>query len=186
MSIYNYTKQQNCKLSDERYTPRYAVLPILKYIPKGSIVWCPFDTQNSEYVIALKEAGFEVEYSHIFTGQDFFTYEPKYWDIIVSNPPFRRKRQVFERCLNFGKPFALLMSNLWLNDKAPNQVFKGKDLELLIFDCRVHYNELNQVPFGSSYYCYNFLPKQIILEDIKVDKKSQSRMYKDLNFLTKC
>lgn len=183
MSIYN--TKQNYKLSDEKYTPRYAVLPILKYIPHGSVVWYPFDTQNSEYVIALKEAGFEVEFSHIFTGQDFFTYEPKHWDIIISNPPFRGKKQVFERCLNFGKPFALLMSNLWLNDRAPNQVFKGNDLELLIFDCRVHYNELNQVPFGSSYFCYNFLPKQIILEDIKVDKNSQSRMYKDLNSLMK-
>lgn len=97
--------------SNERYTPRYAVVPIIKYLPKDKIIWCPFDTANSEFVIALREVGFKVEYSHIVTGQNFFEYKPKQWDIIVSNPPFSGKKQIFERCLSFGKPFALLMSN---------------------------------------------------------------------------
>lgn len=185
MEQLDYSKFPKAKISDEKYTPAYAVLPIIEYIPKDSIVWCPFDTDNSEYVIALKEAGFQVVCSHIFTGQDFFHYEPDYWDVIVSNPPFSGKRQIFERCLQFGKPFALLMSNLWLNDRAPNQLFKGKDLQLMIFDCRVHYNEFNRVSFGSSYFCYNFLPKQIILKDIKVDKNAKSRMFKDIEILIK-
>lgn len=38
--------------SDEQYTPRYAVLPIIKYLPRGKTVWCPFDTEHSEFVIA--------------------------------------------------------------------------------------------------------------------------------------
>ena len=33
--------------NDECYTPDYGVKPILKYIPKGAIVWCPFDTIDS-------------------------------------------------------------------------------------------------------------------------------------------
>lgn len=36
--------------NDEAYTPAYAVTPILKYIPKSSVVWCPFDTLESEFV----------------------------------------------------------------------------------------------------------------------------------------
>ena len=32
--------------NDECYTPHYAVKPILKYIPKDAIVWCPFDTER--------------------------------------------------------------------------------------------------------------------------------------------
>ena len=36
--------------NDECYTPAYGVRPILKYIPKNAIVWCPFDTENSEFV----------------------------------------------------------------------------------------------------------------------------------------
>ena len=35
--------------NDECYTPDYGVKPILKYIPKGAIVWCPFDTIDSEF-----------------------------------------------------------------------------------------------------------------------------------------
>lgn len=30
--------------NDEFYTPRYAVEPIIKYVKKGSIVWCPLFT----------------------------------------------------------------------------------------------------------------------------------------------
>ena len=117
--MFDYAKYLHSNHSDEKYTPRYAVLPIIKYLPKNVTVWCPFDTEHSEFVIALREHGYKVEYSHIFTGQDFYLYEPERWDIIVSNPPFSNKARVFERCLSFGKPFALLMSNFWLNDTAP-------------------------------------------------------------------
>ena len=95
---------------DEYYTPQYAVLPIIKYLPKDAVVWCPFDTPNSEFVLALQEHGFKVEYSHIITGQDFYKYEPEHWDIILSNPPFTGKAEIFKRCLSFNKPFALLMA----------------------------------------------------------------------------
>lgn len=33
--------------NDEFYTPIYAVTPIMKYIPEGSKIWCPFDTEES-------------------------------------------------------------------------------------------------------------------------------------------
>ena len=36
--------------NDECYTPDYGVKPILKYIPEDAIVWCPFDTHESEFV----------------------------------------------------------------------------------------------------------------------------------------
>lgn len=123
--------------NDECYTPKYAVEPIIKYLPKDKIIWCPFDTEDSEFVKTLKEYGYNVIYSHINLGQDFYLYEPLKWDIIVSNPPFTGKRHIFERCLSFNKPFALLMSNTWLNDSAPKQLFKEKDLQLLMFEQRV-------------------------------------------------
>jgi len=66
--------------------------------------------------------------------------------------------------LSFNKPFALIMSNTWLNDSAPKQVFKEKDLQLLMFEQRIKYNENNKITFSSSYYCYDFLPKQIVME----------------------
>lgn len=88
--------------------------PIVKYIPKNKTVWCPFDTEHSEFVLAMRDAGIRVVHSHILTGEDFFAYEPEKWDIIVGNPPFNIKQKVVERCLALGKPFALLLSNLWI------------------------------------------------------------------------
>lgn len=159
--------------NDECITLDYAVEPIIKYIHKDWVVWCPFDTENSEFVKQLEQNGNKVIYTHISNGQDFYTYEPdEYWDCIVSNPPFTNKRKIFERALSFNKPFALIMSNTWLNDSAPKQLFKNKDLQLLMFDKRMKFMNKgkiqNKITFSSSYYCWNFLPKQIIMEELDI------------------
>ena len=162
--------------NDECYTPEYAVKPILKYIPKGAIVWCPFDTEESEFVKQISKTN-KVISSHIFNGEDFYAYEPKeHWDIIVSNPPFTGKRKIFERALSFNKPFALIMTNTWLNDSAPKQLFMEKDLQILAFDKRMKFilqdgKPSDKITFSSSYFCWNFLPKQIIMENLEMSKK---------------
>lgn len=120
----------------------------------------------------IRKAGHKVIATHIDNGQDFYTYEPnEHWDCIVSNPPFTNKRLIFERALSFNKPFALIMSNTWLNDSAPKQLFKDKDLQLLMFDKRMKFMNngevQNKITFSSSYYCWNFLPKQIIMGELK-------------------
>jgi len=158
--------------NDECYTPAYGVKPILKYIPKGATVWCPFDKPESEFVKQISAQN-KVVYSHLDSGQDFFEYEPDQWDVIVSNPPFTNKRKFFERALEFEKPFALIMTNTWLNDAAPKQLFAKKDLQLLMFDKRMKFimangADNNKITFSSSYYCWNFLPKQIIMENLIV------------------
>lgn len=158
--------------NDECYTPEYAVKPILKYIPKDWVVWCPFDTEESNFCKLIRANGNVVTSSHISDGKDFYTFEPsEHWDCIISNPPFTGKREIFERALSFGKPFALLMTMTWLNDSAPKQLFKDKDLQLLMFDKRVCYCcngvTLKSPTFSSGYYCYNFLPKQIIMEELE-------------------
>ena len=150
--------------NDEKYTPAYAITPLLKYLDKRQIIWCPFDTEDSQYVKVLKQNGFTVINSHISEGKDFFEYEPENWNILISNPPFTNKRKIFERALSFNKPFALLMTNTWLNDSAPKQLFKDKDLQLLMFEQRIQFDDQNKITFSSSYYCWNLLPKQIIME----------------------
>ena len=164
--------------NDECYTPDYGVKPILKYIQEGAIVWCPFDTEESEFVKQISKQN-KVEYSHISTGHNFFDYEPDKWDIIISNPPFTNKRKYFERALSFNKPFALIMTNTWLNDSAPKQLFKDKDLQLLMFDKRMKFispdgRDNDKITFSSSYYCYDILPKQIIMEELDVPPKKVS------------
>lgn len=62
------------------------------------------------------------------------------------------------------------MSNTWLNDAAPKQLFKEKDLQLLMFQERMKFKNNgaidNKITFSSSYFCWNFLPKQIIMESL--------------------
>lgn len=65
------------------------------------------------------------------------------------------------------------MSNTWLNDSAPKKLFKDKELQLLMFEERMKFVNSdgkvigNSPTFSSSYYCYNFLPEQIIMDSLK-------------------
>lgn len=167
-----YSKGNN----DECMTPDYGVTPIIKYLPRRKKIWCPFDTEDSEFVKQLRAEGFEVVNSHIDYGQDFYTYEPEDWDIIVSNPPFTNKRKIFERALSFNKPFALLMSLTWLNDSAPKQLFAKKQLQLLMFEERMKFLNngvvQSKITFSSGYYCYNLLPHDIVMEKLMIPKQT--------------
>ena len=111
--------------NDECYTPEYGVLPILQYIPENAVVWCPFDTADSNFVKLISITN-KVIFSHIDNNQDFYQYEPEeHWDIIISNSPFSNKKQIFESALYFNKSFALLMTVAWLNDLVPVIIFAG-------------------------------------------------------------
>ena len=67
-----YLTAKQTKASDECYTPKYAVLPILEFINKKWVIWCPFDTKDSEFVKVLKKNGNKVIYSHLNDGKDFY------------------------------------------------------------------------------------------------------------------
>lgn len=162
-----YSKGHN----DECLTPDYGAEPIIKYIPKDAVVWCPFDKENSEFVKQIRANGNKVIATHIDNGQDFYTYEPdEHWDVIVSNPPFTNKRKIFERAMSFGKPFALIAPNTWWNDSAPYHLFKDKNLQILSFNKRMKFlnNGIvqNKITFMSAYWCCDFLPKSIIFEEL--------------------
>ena len=163
--------------NDENFTPAYGVEPILKYIPPGAVVWCPFDTIESEYVKQISKTN-KVIKSHIKDDYgDFFKCQPRKWDIIISNPPFKGKRQFFERALSFNKPFALLMTNAWLNDAYSKKVFieAGRQMQLLMFDKRIKFTNPdgrpnNKITFSSSYFCSDFLPGDLITEILTINE----------------
>lgn len=158
--------------NDECYTPRYGVEPILEFLEpyKEKIIWCPFDDENSEFVKVFKEYGYNVVYSHIKYGQNFYNYEPEEWDVIISNPPFTNKAEIFKRALSFDKPFALLMTIVWLNDGTPANVFKDKELQILSFNERMQFKnreQNNKINFLSAYFCYKFLPKNFLFRSFR-------------------
>lgn len=153
--------------NDECYTPRYGVEPLLEFmLPfKDKIIWCPFDTEESEFVKVFSEYGYKVVYSHIKYGQDYYKYEPEQWDVMISNPPFTNKAEIFRRALSFQKPFALLMNIVWLNDATPANVFSDKELQILSFNERMTFknrNDNKKINFLSAYFCWNFLPKNFL------------------------
>lgn len=153
--------------NDERYTPPILVKPILKYIKSQSTIWCPFDTEKSEFVILLKEAGHKVIYSHIDLGQDFFEYEPdEKYDYIISNPPFSKKLKVLDRLYKLNKPFAMLLNLECLNYQIIGEFFLDKPLQLLIVDKKVSFDG-NTASFNTSYFCKDILPKDLIFEHLE-------------------
>ena len=119
---------------DEQYTPAKTVELILPYIQhlKDKIIWLPFDRDDSQFVKVLTANGFKVVYSHIDYGQDFFNYEPEKWDVIISNPPYTNKRAYWERCLAFGKPFALLLPINILSDSVINVSLRERERETVV------------------------------------------------------
>lgn len=61
----------------------------------------------------LRHHGFCVLETDLAYGElamNFLTQEPDFdFDAIITNPPFSLKRKFYERCVEYGKPFALLI-----------------------------------------------------------------------------
>lgn len=164
---------KSSRTADERYTPHYAVEPIIKYLPKNSIIWLPFDKEWSAFHQVLKHAGFLTICSHIDNGQDFFNYEPFNYDVIVSNPPYSLKSEVLERVYQLRKPFFLLLPLPALQRKGIRRYYE-KGLQILSFDERIHYHNpqsmdktINSTPFASVYFVGGgLLPKDLVIESL--------------------
>ena len=150
---------------DEYYTPPILVEAILPYVPKSSVVWCPFDTNDSEFVRVLGRKCFII-HSHIWTGHDFFKMDVPECDYIISNPPFTRKLEVLERLYEIGKPFAMVLGLPILNYQEVGEFFLDKGLQLLIVDKKVSFDG-NTSSFNSSFFCNKMLPRDIIFTHLE-------------------
>ena len=181
------------KKKDEAYTPYYASNPIIKYINPNLVVWCPFDQEWSSYVRLLRENGNRVIASHLDNGLNFFNYEPEYYDIIITNPPFSCKDEVIARLYELNKPFAILLPLNSLQGVNRYENFKN-GIQLLAFDQRIdfhdplHMDRPNKgTPFASAYFCRDVLPNDLILEHLeKYDKSLYIEMVKLVQYKEMC
>ena len=164
-----------CNRNDECYTPKYAVKPILEYIEPKSIIWCPFDTKDSEYVKVLSKEGHTVIKSHLDDGNDFFNYFPKeHIEYIISNPPYSIKYEVFKRLFELSIPFAMLVGVVGLFESQKRfELFRDNPFEIMYFNRRISFwmeNNMERLkgspPFSSVYICQQFLPKQRMFKTI--------------------
>lgn len=153
---------------DDYMTPKYAWENIKHFIPKDKVIWEAFmgDCKSGEY---LTELGFNVIHEPI----DFF--ENNKGDIIVTNPPFSKVKEIMKRLLVIDKPFILILPSSKINTSYFRE-WKDKHLQIIIPRKRIHFNKLvdgkqpekqkNACNFDCFYYCYKMdLPNDIIWLD---------------------
>jgi len=148
---------------DDYMTPKYAWENIKQFIPKDKIIWEAFmgDGKSGKY---LQELSFNV----IHNDNDFF--ESNEGDIIVSNPPFSKSKEILVRLKELNKPFILIMPTAKLCTSYIRENFKDTEspLQIIIPRKRIQFikngNELNnKCNFDCFYYCYKMdLPRDII------------------------
>ena len=173
-------KQGNVNPNDEFYTPNYAIEPILKYLTPKSRIWCPFDTEQSNFVKLLRNENHKVYCTHIQNGEDFFSVADKMatpkaqLDYIISNPPYSLKYEVFKKLFELEVPFAMLVGVVGIFESQKRfTMFKNNDFEIMYFDKRISYFKsyddqkpsLNP-PFSSVFLCSNVLENVIVFENV--------------------
>ena len=151
---------------DDYMTPKYAWENIKDYIPKDKVIWEAFygDGKSGEY---LTELGFNV----IHNDNDFF--ESNEGDIIVSNPPFSKSKDIINRLKLLDKPFIIIMpcSKIYTSYFRDNFKDSKDPIQIIIPRKRIQFlkngNELlNKCNFDCFYYCYKLnLPRDIIWLD---------------------
>jgi len=161
----NFSTTLQPKKHDDYMTPKYSWDNIKHLIPTDKVIWEPF-YGNGQSGNDLRELGFEVIHEHI----DFF--ENDLGDIIVSNPPFSKSKEVLTRLKQLDKPFILILPTQKLNTCYMRDLFMDK-LQIIIPRKRIQFLKLidgqpvegykNQCSFDCYYYCYKMnFPKDIV------------------------
>jgi len=141
---------------DDYMTPSYAWENIKDYIPKNKIIWEAFygDGESGKDLQAL---GFNVIHEKI----DFFKHNKG--DIIISNPPFSKSKDIMNRLYDLDKPFILILPSSKINTSYFRK-WKDKHIQIIIPRRRIHFKKLidgqpiegwsNRCNFDCFYYCY--------------------------------
>lgn len=152
----------NDKDSDNYRTNKNEWERIVDFIPKNKKIWCPFYCDGSQKT-HFKELGFDVMHE----DKDFFSYTPEY-DLLIDNPPFSKKKEIFKKLKAIDKPFILILPSPMLSYKYFQEYFKD-DIQIIIPSKRINFCHLNSdnknytPPFASFYFCYKMnLERDII------------------------
>lgn len=156
------------KKHDDYMTPAYAWNNVKKYIPKNKVIWEAFYGDGASGTI-LENLGYNVIHEPI----DFF--EENRGDIIVSNPPFSKSKEILTRLKELNKPFMLIMPSNKINTQYFRKLFADTEnpIQIIIPQKRIHFKKLvngkpingwrNQCNFDCFYYCWKMnLPRDIV------------------------
>jgi hypothetical protein len=158
---------------DACQTPAYAIDPLLPYLSRDWTIWEPAAGENN-LVEALYDTGYntdQVVVSDILEGQNFFEFAPKYWDCLITNPPYSIKYQWLERCYQLGKPFALLVPVEILGAKTAQILLKQYGFEMMLLNKRVDFKMPNKgwdssAQFPVLWLCWQILPNKVMFGEI--------------------
>ena len=135
---------------DDYETPKSAWENIVNYIPRDKVIWEAFycsGTSGSH----LQDLGFNVIHEDI----DFFKEDRG--EIIVTNPPFTKKKEVFTRLKELGKPFIIICPSSMINTKYIRELFSKEDdkLQIIIPRKRIHFIKKvdGEIPEGWNSTC---------------------------------
>jgi hypothetical protein len=149
-------------------TPRYAWENVAHLIPKDKVIWEAFygDGASGTY---LRDLGFNT----IHEDLDFFTENRG--DIIVSNPPFSKSKEVLTRLKELNKPFMMILPASKVTTQYVRALFKDSTdpLQLVIPRKRIHFQKQidgkmpegwkNCCNFDCFYYCWKMgLPRDLL------------------------
>jgi hypothetical protein len=150
---------------DDYMTPKHAWEDIKNYIPKDKVIWEAFygDGKSGDY---LKDLGFETIHEPV----DFFDND--LGEIIVSNPPFSKVKDILNRLHELDKPFIIILPSSKINT-GYFRIWKDKGIQIIIPKKRIHFEKLiegkkpegwkSSCNFDCFYYCYKInLPKDIV------------------------
>ena len=151
---------------DDYMTPAYAWHWIKNYIPRDKTIWEAFygDGQSGK---DLESMGFNVIHEPI----DFFSHDEG--DVIVSNIPFSKKKDVFTRLKQLGKPFIIICPSSMINTQYIRHLFKNEHLQIIIPPKRINFTKKvngcipdhwgDRCNFDCFYYCWKIqLPNDIV------------------------
>jgi hypothetical protein len=120
---------------DDYMTPKSAWDDIKEYIPKDKVIWEAFmgNGNSGKY---LRELGFDVIHEPV----DFF--KNNLGDVVVSNPPFSKSKEVVERLVELDKPFILILPVSKVTTGYFRKSLKDKGIQLIIPKKRIHFEKL--------------------------------------------
>ncbi len=148
--------------SDEFFTPKYAIKPLLPFLKKGSIIWeCAWGGGN--LAKHFEEEGFKVvgDYRDFITGLEIGEI-----DIIITNPPYSLKDEFLKRAFEIGKPFAFLLPLTTLEGLKRGNLFRKYGIQLIIPNRRINFitpsGKGSGAWFQTAWFCWKMdLPKQL-------------------------
>jgi len=141
---------------DDYYTPKELWENIKEYLPhKDTVVWEAFYGNGKSGTI-LSDLGCTVIQSNV----DFFDENNKIiekCDMIISNIPFSKKKEILKRLKEIDKPFIIIMPASTMFTQYLKETF-GNEIQIIIPKHRMHFEKngvlLKRTSFDSCYFCY--------------------------------